>query len=224
MLGNGALLTAGPHRPGAIPVDTHRLLAPGEGDGEVSTWKSGHAVEDRGDRISWPRGFILDSKRMSLSVAARSKPAASANSTVISTATSHLHSGWTIPLPRYIGLTIGMNPTTMTRQAIRSAQREGKKRGRTLTKYEVLKLHIQTVSPRARALFITAGIVAGAIAALCYSANGPWWVTVLFASAAAVQLGFGVFGRKAQIEREMKKLTGEKIADAVLTGILDGIA
>ena len=117
-----------------------------------------------------------------------------------------------------------MNPTNLTRQAIRSAQREAKKRGRTLTKDEVLKLHIQTVSPRARALFITAGIAAGAIAALCYSANGPWWVTVLFAAAAAVQLGFGLFGRKAQIEREMRKLTGEKIADAVLTGILDGIA
>jgi hypothetical protein len=117
-----------------------------------------------------------------------------------------------------------MNPQTLTRQAIRRAQREAGKRGRALTKEEVLKLRVQTAHPWARVLFVTAGLGAAGIGALSYSESGPWWVTALFALVGVALIGFGVFGRKDQVERELKKMTAEKVADAVLTGILDGIA
>jgi fatty acid desaturase len=117
-----------------------------------------------------------------------------------------------------------MNPQTLTRQAIRRAQREARKRGRALTKEEVLKLRVQTANPWARVFFVTAGLAAAGISALCYSKSGPWWVTGLFVLVGVALIGFGVFGRRDQVERELKKITAERMADAVLTGILDGIA
>jgi hypothetical protein len=117
-----------------------------------------------------------------------------------------------------------MNPQTLTRHAIRRAQREARKRGRALTKEEVLELRVQTANPWARVLFVTLGLGAAGIVALCYSESGPWWVTGLFAIVGVALIGFGVFGRKDQVERELKKMTAERMADAVLTGILDGIS
>ncbi len=116
-----------------------------------------------------------------------------------------------------------MNTQTLTRQAIRRAQREAKKRGRALTKEEVLKLHVQTTSAWARVVFIVTGLGAVGIGLAGYSNGGPWWAAALFALTGLWLVGMCVFGRKELLERELKKVTPERVADSVLTNILDGL-
>jgi hypothetical protein len=116
-----------------------------------------------------------------------------------------------------------VNPQALTRQAIRRAQREAKKRGRALTKDEILKLHVQTTNLWMRILFTVIGLCAVGIGVACHDEGAPWWGTTLFALPGLVFVGFGVFGRKELLERELKRVTPGKAADAVLTGILDGL-
>jgi hypothetical protein len=116
-----------------------------------------------------------------------------------------------------------LNTQTLTRQAIRRAQREAKKRGRALTKEEVLKLQVQTTNPWARVLFVVTGLGAMGIGVACHSSGGPWWVTAGFALTGLWLVGFGAFGRKELLERELKKMTPGRVADSVLSNILDGI-
>jgi fatty acid desaturase len=116
-----------------------------------------------------------------------------------------------------------LNTQALTRQAIRRAQREAKKQGRALTKEEVLKLHVQTTSAWARTFFVVTGLIGVGIAVICHSSGGPWWITALFALAGLWQVGLGVFGRKELLERELKKVTPGRVADSVLSNILDGL-
>jgi hypothetical protein len=71
-----------------------------------------------------------------------------------------------------------MTPEILSRQAIRLAQRRSQKAGRALTRDEVLRLHIQTVEPWKRVLFVALGL-------LC----GP--ASFVFATSKARRFGFG---------------------------------
>jgi hypothetical protein len=85
----------------------------------------------------------------------------------------------------------------------------------------VLKLHVQTTSTWARVTFVIAGLGGAGIAVACHSSDGPWWVTALFALSGLCLIGFGVFGRKQLLERELAKVTPGRVADSVVTNILD---
>lgn len=99
---------------------------------------------------------------------------------------------------------------------MRNARRSGE-----LTKEEVLELKVQTQSPWARALFAIVGISGTGIGAACQLTDGPWWITSVFGFAGIVLICFGAFGRKELLERELKKVTPGRVADTVLSSILD---
>lgn len=84
-----------------------------------------------------------------------------------------------------------------------------------------MKLYVQTTSPWTRVFFVVTGLVAAGIGVACYSRGGPWWVTVLFALSGLCLIGFGVLGRKELLDRELKKMSPGRVADSVLTNILD---
>lgn len=70
-------------------------------------------------------------------------------------------------------------------------------------------------------MFVVSGLGGAGVAAACYSTGGPWWVTALFALSGLCLIGFGVLGRKELLERELKKVTPGRVADSVLSSILD---
>ena len=117
-----------------------------------------------------------------------------------------------------------MNSNALSRRAIRLAQREARKRGRVLTKEEVLKLHVQTVGWGARAVFAGAGLAALTIALCChFYANGPLWFSVPAGLLGLALIGFAILGRKQTVERELKKISPAEMADAFLGGVIDQV-
>ncbi len=115
-----------------------------------------------------------------------------------------------------------MKPDTLSRQAIRLAQRKGRKAGRPLTREEVLRLHVQTVGPWKRVLFIVAGLLAGLFSFVCYRGGAPVWFWVVVAACAAAVVLLGVFGRKAYLDRELRKFADDgpvRILDAIINGL-----
>ncbi|MBN9690497.1 MAG: hypothetical protein J0M24_09670 [Verrucomicrobia bacterium] len=75
-----------------------------------------------------------------------------------------------------------MNTEKLTRQAIRLAQRESRKRGRPLTKEEVLKLRVQTVDPWVRVLLTLTGVALAGLGiwSMASEASGPGIALLLF--------------------------------------------
>jgi hypothetical protein len=114
-----------------------------------------------------------------------------------------------------------MNSNALSRQAIRLAQREAKKRGRVLTKEEILKLHVQTVCWWARLVFAGMGIAVFAVASCCHYANGPLWLSVPMGLLGLALTGFGVLGKKQTVERKLKKISRADMADAFLGSVID---
>lgn len=116
-----------------------------------------------------------------------------------------------------------MNPQFLTRQAIRRAQRESKKRGHILTREEILQLRIQTVAPWARIVFILVGL--GGLG-LAFLPHAPWWFRAMFGAGAAALILFGTFGKQAYLDQELQKLGEEgptRILDTIVTSLLDGL-
>lgn len=116
-----------------------------------------------------------------------------------------------------------MNPQFLTRQAIRRAQRESKKRGHLLTREEILRLRIQTVAPWRRIVFIVIGL--GGVGLACLP-HAPWWFQALCATGAAALILFGTFGKEASLDQELQKLDAEgptRILDTIVSSLLDGL-
>ncbi len=116
-----------------------------------------------------------------------------------------------------------MNPDTLSRQAIRLAQRKASKAGRLLTREEILHLRVQTVESWKRILFITLGLLVGAFSFLCFRLEAPWWLWAAFALGSAIIVFLGAFGRKACLDRELQKLKDEgptTVLDAILNALM----
>jgi hypothetical protein len=111
-----------------------------------------------------------------------------------------------------------VNPDKLSRQAIRLAQRKSRKAGRPLTREEVLRLRVQTVEPWKRIFVIGVGLFLGALSFLAFRSEAPMWVWGMFAIFSAFSVLCGAFGRKAYLDRELKKLK-----DAGPTAVLDAI-
>lgn len=119
--------------------------------------------------------------------------------------------------------TLNMNADRLTRQAIRLAIRKSKKAGRPLTREEILKLPVQTVETRKRVFVVCVGIGAGAIAFLCHR-DGALWASGLFGLGSLFLLLGGAFGRRAYLDKELKKMTPAGVADSIVTGIINGLS
>lgn len=92
-----------------------------------------------------------------------------------------------------------MNTEKLTRQAIRLAQRESRKRGRPLTKEEVLKLSVQTVDPWVRVLLALAGVALASfgIWLLTREAGGLGLVLLIFG---LLMVGASLVGWRKTVE------------------------
>jgi hypothetical protein len=115
-----------------------------------------------------------------------------------------------------------MNPAILSRQAIRLAQRKSRKAGRPLTREEVLRLHVQTVEPWKRIFITVMGLLAGAFAFVCFRGGAPWWIWVPFTLGSVFIVLCGTFGKKAYIERELKKMSDDgpsRILDAIINAL-----
>ena len=111
-----------------------------------------------------------------------------------------------------------MNPDTLSRQAIRLAQRKSRKAGRALTRDEVLRLYVQTVEPWKRIVIAVLGLLAGTFAFVCFRGGAPWWIWVPFALGSVFIVLCGAFGKKAYIDHELKKMSDDgpsRILDAI---------
>lgn len=116
-----------------------------------------------------------------------------------------------------------MNSDTLSRQAIRLAQRKARRAGRPLTREEVLKLRVRTVEPWKRILIISMGLLVGAFSFLCFRLEAPWWVWGPFALGASVCIFCGAFGSKAYVDHELKKMKAEgptRVLDAIINGMI----
>ena len=116
-----------------------------------------------------------------------------------------------------------MKSDSLTRQAIRLAQRESRKRGHVLSREEVLRLSVQTVEPWKRALFVALGLAACGLAWFCLFAGAPWWIWVSFGLGGMVVVVLGLVGKKTYLERELQKMGRDgptRIADAILNALL----
>ena len=111
-----------------------------------------------------------------------------------------------------------MNPERLTRQAIRLAQREARKRGHVLSREEVLRLTVQTVDPWKRALFVIFGLSGLGFAWSCHYAGAPWWIWAPFGGGGAAFVILGLVGKKDYLDRELQKMTKHGP-----TGIVDAI-
>jgi hypothetical protein len=116
-----------------------------------------------------------------------------------------------------------MNPDSLTRQAIRLAQRESRKRGYALAREEVLRLSVQTVEPWKRALIVLLGLAVLGFAGFCQFAGAPWWIWVPSGIGGSVVIVLGFLGKKDYLDRELQKMSKDgptRIADAVLNALL----
>jgi hypothetical protein len=116
-----------------------------------------------------------------------------------------------------------MNSDTLSRQAVRLAQRKSQKAGRLLTREEILRLHVQTVEPWKRFLIITMGLLGGAFSFLCFRLGAPVWIWAVFALCSAIVVLCGAFGRKAYLDRELQKMKSEgatRLLDAITNGLI----
>lgn len=111
----------------------------------------------------------------------------------------------------------------LSRQAIRLAIRQSKRRGRPLTREEILQLQVQTVGLRTRVLIILFGLGAAALTLVCYRNASPFLATVGFGFGAVFLIVSGVFGRRAFLENELKKITFVGVADSIVTAIIDAL-
>lgn len=115
-----------------------------------------------------------------------------------------------------------MRPEALSRQAIRLAQRKGRKAGRPLTREEILTLHVQTLEPWKRALVILVGLLAALFAFICCRGGAPLWFWALAGGCAMAIMLAGAFGRKAYLERELQKLAEDaprRILDAITNAL-----
>lgn len=115
-----------------------------------------------------------------------------------------------------------MTPEILSRQAIRLAQRRSQKAGRALTRDEVLRLHIQTVEPWKRVLFVALGLLCGLLPLFCYLKGAPVWIWVPFALGSVALVVLGAFGKKAYLNRELQKL-GEEGPTRILDTISNAL-
>jgi hypothetical protein len=116
-----------------------------------------------------------------------------------------------------------MNANTLSRQAIRLAQRKTKKAGRALTREEVLRLTVQTIEPWKRILFVVLGLPIAGLSFMCYRGGAPVWIWVAFALCSLVLVLCGAFGRKAYLDRELQKLRDEgptRVLDAIVNALI----
>jgi len=116
-----------------------------------------------------------------------------------------------------------MKRDTLSRQAIRLAQRKSRKAGRALSREEILRLYVQTVEPWKRILIIAIGLLGGAFSFVCYRLGAPVWIWAAFSLCSGIIVLCGAFGRKAYLDRELKKMGGEgptRILDAIINGLL----
>jgi hypothetical protein len=111
-----------------------------------------------------------------------------------------------------------VNADTLSRQAIRLAQRKSRKAGRALRREEVLRLKVQTVEPWKRMLIIGMGLLGGVFSYVCYRGHAPVWIWGGFGLCSVAIILCGAFGRKAYLDRELQKLT-----DDISARILDAI-
>lgn len=115
-----------------------------------------------------------------------------------------------------------MNTQTLSRQAIRLAQRKSKKVGRALTRQEVLRLQVQTVEPWKRLFVIAMGLLIAAFAFVCYRGGAPVWFWVALAVCSTIVILCGAFGRKAYLDRELQKMKDEgptRVLDAIINAL-----
>lgn len=116
-----------------------------------------------------------------------------------------------------------LQPDTLSRQVMRLAQRKSRQAGRLLTREEILRLHVQTVEPWKRILFITMGLLGGAFSFLCFRLGAPVWIWAAFALCSAIVVLCGAFGRKAYLDRELQKMKSEgatRLLDAITNGLI----
>jgi hypothetical protein len=92
-----------------------------------------------------------------------------------------------------------MNTEKLTRQAIRLAQRESRKRGRALTKEEVLKLRVQTVDPWVRVLLALTGVALAGVGiwSMAPEASSPGIALLIFGF---LTMGASIVGWRKTIE------------------------
>jgi hypothetical protein len=115
-----------------------------------------------------------------------------------------------------------METEHLTRQAIRLAQRENRKNGRILTKEDVLRQRVQTVSPWMRRFVVLIGVSGIGVGATIYFADAPWWAAMMFIALGLAAIVIGIVGKKKHLEAELRRLpTG--VADGILSGILDSL-
>lgn len=115
-----------------------------------------------------------------------------------------------------------MNPDNLTRQAIRLAQRESRKRGRVLSREEVLRLSVQTMDPWKRAFVAAWGLPGLGLAWLGQHHGALWWFWAPCGLAGVAVLILGAVGRKSYLDRELQKLAREgptRVLDAVLNAL-----
>jgi hypothetical protein len=111
-----------------------------------------------------------------------------------------------------------MTLDTLSRQAIRLAQRKCRKAGRALTREEVLRLHVQTVEPWKRVFVILLGLSGGVFSFVCYRGGAPIWIWTSFGLGSLAIILCGALGRKAYLDRELQKLKDDgptRILDAI---------
>jgi hypothetical protein len=116
------------------------------------------------------------------------------------------------------GATKVMCPDRLTRQAMRLAQRKSQKAGRPLTPEEIVRLQVQTVEPWKRIVIAVLGLLVGLFALVCYRGGAPWWIWGPFGLGSIIVILCGAFGRKAYIDRELRKMSDDlprKILDAI---------
>lgn len=119
---------------------------------------------------------------------------------------------------RASAVTLTMRADVLSRQAIRLAQRESRKAGRSLTREEILALHVQTLEPWKRGIVVAIGLLTAAFAFVCYREGAPLWFWATATACALTVILAGVFGRKASLERELQKLAEDaprRILDAI---------
>ena len=114
------------------------------------------------------------------------------------------------------------HPNTLTRQAIRAAQRKARKTGHPLSRDEILTLRVQTVQPRRRLWLIALGLATAVLAFAIYKVEGPIWLWILLAACALFMILRGAFGRKTSLSRAVGRIA-EQGADSILDRIVDAV-
>ena len=122
-----------------------------------------------------------------------------------------------------------MQTDQLTRQAIRAGVRASRKAGHPLTREEILRLRVQTISPWKRLVFVIIGCGLGVLAYMWSQNETQAWIWIITALAAIGTILFGIFGRHETIDRQfqsLKEAGPDQILDVVteaITSAFDGL-